>query len=590
MSDSNDTNFTSAEVDEQIERYLSGQHTTPEEGAARRALQQLQRIYRPENKQHAHSLERIWQCVLASNLQVRPHHNDDPALSLPQVVSEQDDRLQGKPLLPAGSRGQPWRRGRTYPLLAQLVAVLCLALIVGSFALITTLARRGQPVVNGIASQSQLYAYQNQALYRLDNQTHQIVWKHAFANNELVTGKGTFLGGVAQLPFVRQGILYVETQKDGTGGVAQYLYALNAGDGTVLWRQPSARAFVNSEAIYTVVEFTTSNTSTLTARDLRTGKQLWQRQYDIVGSKNDPARGTDNTEGFRLIAVSDQILYAVASYSQNKQNIFARYALSPKDGAIIWQNHEVISGGISNVEAQIVGGTVYTTEYNLKPIPQYTTPQGLIVNEVIQVHAIAYDATTGTRRWRTAEMVNQEPNPDFSLTVSNDTLYFRTFYKDLAAFVSPDITILHALSIKDGSQRWQYQVKGDTEAGAVLEGNNLYFETSQIKTVNGKQDLGQKIVALDAQTGSVHWSTPVQLLNGTEKTPTPVPHSIDPGFSSAYSVDMAPVASKEAVYYSTPGSRVYVLRPSDGKILTQFWVDKTPQTTMKDRAILFVVP
>jgi hypothetical protein len=53
---------------------------------------------------------------------------------------------------------------------------------------------------------------------------------------------------------------------------------------------------------------------------------------------------------------------------------------------------------------------------------------------------------------------------------------------------------------------------------------------------------------------------------------------------------MAPIASKDAVYYSTPGSRVYVLRPSDGKILSQFWVDKTPQTTTQYRAVLFVAP
>jgi hypothetical protein len=45
MSHSNDTNFTPAEVDQQIERYLLGQEITSEEQVAQRALQQLQHIY-----------------------------------------------------------------------------------------------------------------------------------------------------------------------------------------------------------------------------------------------------------------------------------------------------------------------------------------------------------------------------------------------------------------------------------------------------------------------------------------------------------------------------------------------------------------
>jgi outer membrane protein assembly factor BamB len=578
MSHSNDANFTPAEVDQQIEHYLSSQPITSEEQAAQRALQQLQRIYQTQNDLHAPSLERVWQRVQAANIQEDAH---DPTLSM-----QQDNTLQGNPIIPS-VRSRKKRR-HSYPLLAQLAAVFCLILIVGSFVLVTTLLHRAQPTSTILTGESGLYALQNQTIYRLNKQTHQILWKYALTDQEVVASNNAVLYGVAQLPFVMHGILYVETNRSITSHIEQYLYAINAANGAVLWKQPSARAFVNNEAIYTLVESTTSNSSTLTARDLRTGKQLWQHQYDIVGSKKDPARGTDNTEGFRLVTVTDQILYAVASYPHNGQNIFARYALSPNDGSIMWQNQEVISGSMSSIEAQVVDGTIYTTEYNLKPIPAYTTSQGITVDEMIQVHAIAYDATSGTRHWRTPEMVGEEPNGGFSLTVSHDMLYFRTFYQDLRALVSPNITTLHALSVKDGSQHWKYQVKDGTVAGAVLEGNSLYFETSQLKTVNGKQDIGLKIVALDAQTGSVRWLTPVQLLDGTEKTPTPVPHSIDPGFSSGYAIDMAPVASKDAIYYSTPGSRVYVLRPSDGKILTQFWVDKTPQTTVQYRALLFV--
>lgn len=152
------------------------------------------------------------------------------------------------------------------------------------------------------------------------------------------------------------------------------------------------------------------------------------------------------------------------------------------------------------------------------------------------------------------------------------------------------ITTLRALNVRDGAPRWQYQMRNGGVTGAILESNSLYFEISQVKTAGGKQDLQVNVVALNAQTGDVRWSTPVKLLDGTEKTPTPVPISPDPGFSSGFSVDMAPVASKDAVYYSTPGNRIYALQSSGGKILEQFWVDKTNQTTVRDRVVLFVVP
>jgi outer membrane protein assembly factor BamB len=125
--------------------------------------------------------------------------------------------------------------------------------------------------------------------------------------------------------------------------------------------------------------------------------------------------------------------------------------------------------------------------------------------------------------------------------------------------------------------------------GAVLAGNSLYFETSEFKRIGEKNELQLHIVALHAQTGTALWSTSVELLDGTEKTSLPPPNSRSHS-SGGYGIDMAPVASKDAVYYSTPGSRISVLRPSDGTILEQFWVDKTDQTTVQDRVVLFVVP
>jgi outer membrane protein assembly factor BamB len=359
-------------------------------------------------------------------------------------------------------------------------------------------------------------------------------------------------------------------------------------------RKRRARAFANSTTVYTLVESKTAHSSTLTARDARTGKQLWQRQYPIAGSPSDPAYGTDGTEGFRLITVTDRLLYAVAAYHQNGQGIFARYGLSPADGSVLWQNHEVIVGRMPEVMAHIVNGVIYTTEYNLRPVTPYLDSHGMTINEIPQSRVGAYDLTTGHQFWQTPYMVGEEPNGGFFPAVSNGLLYFQTFNNlwPETAQRPNTITTLHALNTSDGTQRWQYQKKNDSDfmTGAALVGQSLYFEEHTLTTTGEHQDLQLQIVALNAQTGQARWSTPVKLLDGSEKTPTPVPHSMDPGFADGYAVDMAPVASSDTVYYSTPGNRIYAIQSSDGKIITQFWVDKTAQTTVLSRLVLFVGP
>jgi len=588
MSHSDHTNFTPAQVDEQIERYLSDLPNTPADQPSLRALHTLQRLYQVKNAEHTPSLERVWQGVLAASAQ----ESAAPSTIVPAAptVDDLQDAPQSgimSPASPHNPRRKPTPLARV--LLIQLATVLCLALIVGSFVLVTTLSREGQPARLPTGSGSGLYAYLGSAIYRLDSQTHNILWKYTFASSETVEGGAIYDN--LNLPVVINGILYVETHTN-TASSQQYLSALNTANGSLLWRQPSARAFVNDLAVYTLVESKTATITTLTARDARTGQQLWQRQYHIAGAAIDPARGTDDTEGFRIITLTDQLLYAVIWYRSNGQDIFARYGLSPKDGSIIWQDRDIISGRMPTVEARIVDGVIYTTEYNLKPVTPYIDSHGMTVNEVTQSRAAAYDAVTGHLRWQTPEMVGEQPNGGFYLQVSSDTLYFQTYNQDWPATASKphSITTLRALSTSDGSQRWRYQWQGGSITGAVLQGQSLYVETSQVPSTGKTQNLQVKIVALNAQTGTTRWTTLVKLLDGTEKTPTPPPHNVDPGFYSGFVVDMAPVASQDAIYYSTPGNKIYILQPSNGHLLTRFSVDKTPQTTIQDRVVLFVIP
>ncbi|HET8845966.1 MAG TPA: PQQ-binding-like beta-propeller repeat protein [Ktedonobacteraceae bacterium] len=181
------------------------------------------------------------------------------------------------------------------------------------------------PVLQTDVTRPGLYASVGNAVYKLDQRTYQVIWKHTFASDE--ADQGDPRASVAPDRVLGAGdiLLYVGTgneQRDAS------LRVFQTADGSVFWWQLSARARANSTTVYTLVESKTAQSSTLTAYDAFTGKMLWQRQYPIIGSKIDEACHSD---GFRLITATDQLLYAVVEYRQNGQGSFARYGLSPAD-------------------------------------------------------------------------------------------------------------------------------------------------------------------------------------------------------------------------------------------------------------------
>lgn len=458
-----------------------------------------------------------------------------------------------------------------------------------------------QPLALGGPEERGLYGYLSQAIYRLDSQTHQIVWKYTCASDEIVAmTNGILTSDDINVVFVKGGIVYAETHTS-THPQRYYLSALDATTGSLLWKQPLTRAFrvfVNSIAVYTLEKSLTAgnNTLTLVVRDPQTGQQSWQREYPIAGTKSHTEQGTDEMRDFRLVAVTDQLLYAVSvppnrNPLPNEQENFTCYGLNPENGAILWQTTEVMVGWMSKVVAQIVDGIIYTAEYNLKTVTPDKDSRGVSISYIPQSRATARDARTGKKLWQTPMREGEYPNGFFSLIVADDLLYYQTQKNepfDRDRHYSQSATF-HALNVSDGTVRWRYQTSYKGVTGAVLADNRLYFETSEFKRTEEKKDLQLHIVALHAQTGTALWSTIVELLDGTEKMPPPPPNSHFRG-SGGYLIDIEPVASKEAIYWSAPGSRISVLRPSDGTILEQFWVDKTEQTTVQDRMMLFFVP
>jgi hypothetical protein len=185
------------------------------------------------------------------------------------LTPAQADEQRESHVLSLNPREQLKRRERGKRLLFTLVAaLLALVVIVGSYILINHSSQNKQPVLLPHVTGPGLYAYLGNAVYQLDNRTHQVVWKHTFASNEAVQGDPPSSSAPGQ-PFVAGSVLYLET-RDWQHNDRQYLYAFNTADGSVLWRQLSARALANGTAVYTLVESKTAHSSTLTARDVHT--------------------------------------------------------------------------------------------------------------------------------------------------------------------------------------------------------------------------------------------------------------------------------------------------------------------------------
>jgi hypothetical protein len=91
-------------------------------------------------------------------------------------------------VLPLHPREQRSRRESGKRLLFTLVAgLLALVVIVGHSILITHASQTNKPpVLLTPMIGTGLHAYFGNAVYRLDNRTHQVVWKHTFASNEAV--------------------------------------------------------------------------------------------------------------------------------------------------------------------------------------------------------------------------------------------------------------------------------------------------------------------------------------------------------------------------------------------------------------------
>jgi outer membrane protein assembly factor BamB len=209
----------------------------------------------------------------------------------------------------------------------------------------------------------------------LDTSAGQIQWSY---NTNVSTGVGS-AGALAN------GILYM--------GVGQFLFALNASNGTVLWRQETSQYIASSPAVQNGVVYINSADGGVYAFDASTGAAIWHQAVRIYyGTSMSIAYGT---------------IYLCGS-----QGAPGLVALDAQTGATLWSRAIVQCNYASPT---VANGVVYV---------------GWESEEAINSHILAFNASTGAQLWEqlVGSPVYGEP------IVVNGKLYITTYSGEVTAF------------------------------------------------------------------------------------------------------------------------------------------------------------
>ena len=233
--------------------------------------------------------------------------------------------------------------------MAMIAAVAFVTMLVGSMLAVFQLARHasttgnqhGHGTTNGATQNvdaGEIYAQANDVLYRLNPTTYKPLW--SFQMHPI------YGSGYDRLPGRPSRVCYYFW---GTGTDGYYYYALNTSDGSLRWRfkLPDGSSLLSSGnqlivhgVVYISEQSLTKGYSLVIALDASTGHQLWQRRYNNTGIDLGEKHSTDYATGLQLKATSNGMLYATSSTRKNGKATFSLYALSGKDGAVVWQKYQ----------------------------------------------------------------------------------------------------------------------------------------------------------------------------------------------------------------------------------------------------------
>ncbi|HEY7355490.1 MAG TPA: PQQ-binding-like beta-propeller repeat protein [Ktedonobacterales bacterium] len=487
-----------------------------------RLIADLHHVYAPLAASNARSVERV-QARLAER---------EARFSQTVLQSPTAKRRHRKSLFSLFSQGSAWRRG-----ISTLVAVLLLAVLVGSMATLFALTSHGKkagltshhqhtPVVSATALPPEpaptpgIYIISEKTFYsaqvsRLDPQTKQPLWTQPVGamGNALDSGMSPFAPPSKPALAVYGDTIYVAAGDANPSLFNNYVYAINATSGALRWKvtvnngqdshtppqsgdnADNLGALSAPTVAYGIV-YVAARNGKLYALDAATGAQLWV--YDTHTTTFVNGVLSDASQ-----AVVDQgIVYAAI------HNIL--YALDARSGKQLWTK-SVAAAQFFNGPA-LVNGVLY-----LSSAGENTSADSQAQTSVIY----AYASKDGRQLW-------QHPVHNWVFTaptVANDVVYFGS-----------DDHNLYALKASAGSQLWRYNTGGQIFEQPIVANGIVYID--ELGNNLGISSDSTVLFAIHAADGKLIWKQPVANMLALEQVQDGVIYvGIWPGQLAALSVE-----------------------------------------------------
>ncbi len=527
MAHDNNVRFTSDSIDEQIEQYQAAHDAPAREISAVQTVQTLHRYYAPARDTHQ-SLERVWQRFAQHRASLQGARHTAPE-AMHQLMEK------GYDMQPASLRSRP--ANAALHRVAMIAAVVFVTLLVGSMVAVFQLARHGNTTGSQPGSGTttnvdagEIYATANEVVYRLDPATYKPLWHFQMHP----------LGGNNYTQYSGQAVNHIYYFL-GTGTDSYYFYALNTADGTLRWRlrlpDSAQLGFTGNQLIVRGVVYLseasiTDGYSLVIALNASTGHIMWQHRYDNTGIALGEKHSTDFATGLQLEAATSSQLYGASSTIKNGKGTLSLFALSPKDGSVVWQRNGPTKEQVAGV--QIANDILFITTW-------YSQGSG---NEIGYLNA--YATATGVPIWRAS--LNGQPD---NFAIFNGRVYISVIYSPGAA------SRVSVLDSRNGRVLYLQILAGGTSPVAIEQGIFYCIDVGK-----GKQEL--IIVAADG------------VITGKS-------------LSHAVSLNAPPVVYGNFFYLSESATKVDILRATDGKLLRTFTLGKAMNPPIYDYVQLTII-
>ena len=261
------------------------------------------------------------------------------------------------------------------------------------------------------------------------------------------------------------------------GGHDGYLYALDLGDGSLIWKYDAGEPIQSSPTVFNGAVFFGDDVGTFHAVDAASGKKKWtfETESQIIASAN--------VNGERLVVGSyDGNLYCLSQTGEfvwkysTEDRLHGTpgvadgtalcagcdgllHVVSLADGKAV---RKISLGSVSGASAATLGGRAYIGTYD-----------GTLV---------AVDYESGKPDWIFRDDEREFPILS-SVALTPDTVYFGGRDKRV-----------RSLDRKSGQQRWSFVTQGRIDSSPVLVGDRLFIGSSD-----------GNLYALDAATGNLRW-------------------------------------------------------------------------------------